>query len=61
MAEEVAAAVGAAAAAKPVGSATHVEAVRALRQLLSNYEDPPVRWGWGGGKNTRCQVGLGWG
>eukprot|EP00887_Chlorella_sp_A99_P002376 scaffold10.g2376.t1 len=41
VAREVAAAVTAAAAAKPAGSPAHVEAIRALRQMLSNYEDPP--------------------
>jgi hypothetical protein len=43
IAAEVQAAVEAVRGARPVGSAISLDAVRRLRQLLSNYDEPPFR------------------
>jgi hypothetical protein len=43
VAAEVQAAVEAVRGAKPVGSAISLDAVRRLRQLLSNYDEPPFK------------------
>lgn len=57
VAAEVAAAVQAVQGAKPVGSELCLDAVRRLRQLLSNYDEPPfkeaVQGGEAGGRAGR--------
>lgn len=64
VAAEVAAAVQAVQGAKPVGSELCLDAVRRLRQLLSNYDEPPFKeavqggeagWrGWQAGTQPGC-------
>jgi hypothetical protein len=43
VAAEVAAAVEAVKGAKPIGSELCLDTVRRLRQLLSNYDEPPLK------------------
>lgn len=54
IAAEVQAAVDAVKGAKPVGSDLCLDAVRRLRQLLSNYDEPPFKEAVQGGWRWYC-------
>ncbi len=58
VAAEVAAAVEAVKGAKPIGSDLCLDAVRRLRQLLSNYDEPPFKEAVQGGQAGGCRSSL---